>query len=672
MYIPVRLKIVNLLSHRETVYDFVEGRAVMVVGENRDDEGQDSNGSGKSGIIEGISLAITGSAFRKVKDCDLIYYGEEFADVEFTLRNPTLRHSLKIVRTLYSNKNKSSILECYREEGDLTDNFLENRVAENKLTKEFPTVRDGNKWLLDQLGVSREDIVNYFIVSKSKSVSFFSQSDTEKKSIVSRFSGTGPLHPIKDEITADVKAIDIEKLQCERELIGLEGRRDAFQEQLEIASSEDQEKLKAGRIESREDQITQHKTLIVQLESSITVLDSDRGKVEKKLLTAEDNLSTFKEVDYTKELLQQKKNDTKYSESILTEVKAIDAIDKDINEFKAFKAEIERNLADSITCPNCSHKFILRDETYNLEEARNQLPIVESTIIELEETKISHKDSIQRYKELLTKINQEISTIRLKSREQEDRKSVIERSIRKFKSEIEDIDLKIQTTKKKIESSITTISELEKEIEGIKVEEVVDPSLEIGKKIAENKENIEKKLEELDLIKEKYVKLKEFEGVFIRFITHLSNKAVKSIELSTNQYLQEMGSNLSIEIGGYKVNSDGSIKEKFTTVVSRDGIPEAFIEGFSEGEQSRINIAATLALNSLLNLSCEHGKGLNFVVLDELMGSLDRLGVGLTMESLSKLNQSILAISHVEPKSPYRHTLNVIKENGYSRVECQD
>lgn len=44
--VPVRLRLVNFLSFKELEYDFENG-PVLLMGENRSDEGQESNGSGK-------------------------------------------------------------------------------------------------------------------------------------------------------------------------------------------------------------------------------------------------------------------------------------------------------------------------------------------------------------------------------------------------------------------------------------------------------------------------------------------------------------------------------------------------------------------------------------------------------------------------------------------------
>lgn len=654
MYTPSKLRLVNLLSHKHTEYEFFNGEAVMVVGENKDDDGQESNGSGKSALIEGISLALTGNPFRKVKDADMIYYGEESSEIVLELQNRIIGEELTIIRTLFANKNKSSTLECW--------------IDGEKETKAFPTVRDGNRWILEKIGVSREDLINYFIVSKSKSVSFFGQSDTDKKAIVARFSGTDPLLPIKEEVKLDIGKLDGDKLDVENELLRLHGKSDAYQEQIDLANTDDQVKLKATRIKSREETISLKEGHNALLSDTLKGLQVKQQSLNKSLALLNTKLSSFKVVDYTTELSKLKTKQISNSKKILEATSKIDAIVTDITSYKTFKTDIEQNIADEIECPSCQHLFILRDKEYDLEGAKEQLPTVIEMITQLESDKKAEQDSMTSIRGIQDNISTQMEECRKKSRKQEDDKSVIEKSIRTKQAEIDKVKLDTTSNTNSTTANHTSISELKQEIINIESEELIDTTLEIGKKIDENKEAIKTKDKELDEIKTKYVKLKEFEGVFVKFITHLSNKAVKSIELRTNQYLGSMGSNLSIEIEGYKVNSDGSIREKFTTVVSRDGIPEAFIESFSEGEQSRINIATTLALNSLLNMSCDHGKGLGLVVLDELMGSLDRLGVGLTMEALNSLGQTILAISHVEPRSPYKNTLLVTKENGNSTI----
>ena len=655
MYRPTKLTIKNLLSHKLTEYKFIDGQAILVTGENLDDDGQESNGAGKSGLIEGISIAITGKPLRTVKDCDLVLYGEDDALIEMELQNDILKEHLTITRELFTKKSKSATLKIV--------------INEDDQKKHYPGVREGNQWLLDKIGISREDLINYYVVSKSKSISFFSQSNTEKEKVISRFSGTESLMPIREEIKADIKFLEGNKEIIESKIVKLQGKAEAYQEQLEMASTVEQEELKRARIQKREQDVdianSQH------AQANVKIVDLKKSYVKLKADFDELLLSGYSgtNVDYSIQLRENEILAKENQNDIQAKVKELNENEAQANEFKSFKSEIERNIADSIKCPKCSHTFIIRDEEYDVESAKAQLPEIDGMLEHFSDEDKRIKSEGADLKEIKNIIIAEENNIRNSIRKQDADKLAFDRKLSQDEIKVVNAHEEIGEWEKRAQRYLDTAKELEQEIKGIKAEVIEDPSLEITKTIKSNNDAIIDLEKELDESKEKYVKMKEFEVIFTKFITHLSNKAVKSIEKLTNDYLGNMGSNLAIDIEGYKVNADGSIKQKLTTIVSRDGIPEAFLDNYSEGEKSRIIIAGTLALNSLLNMSCTYGKGLGFIVLDELMGSLDRLGVQSVIEALGSLSQTILAISHVEPRNQYQYTVKIIKENGYSRVD---
>lgn len=57
----------NLCAFRELDYFLSQGVTTLVFGNNRDNESQQSNGSGKSALIECIAVGLTGSPLRKIK-----------------------------------------------------------------------------------------------------------------------------------------------------------------------------------------------------------------------------------------------------------------------------------------------------------------------------------------------------------------------------------------------------------------------------------------------------------------------------------------------------------------------------------------------------------------------------------------------------------------------------
>ena len=50
---------------------------------------------------------------------------------------------------------------------------------------------------------------------------------------------------------------------------------------------------------------------------------------------------------------------------------------------------------------------------------------------------------------------------------------------------------------------------------------------------------------------------------------------------------------------------------------------------FSAGEAARVNLATILAMQKLVNSNCDGDKGLDLLVLDEILEAVDEAGAGL-------------------------------------------
>ena len=98
----------NLCTFREMEYTPSQGVTTLVFGDNRDNESQRSNGSGKSALIEAIALILTGSPLRKVRAEEIINDGAEV----FLTRGADQygrRRGLIVERTL-SRKGPSTVV----------------------------------------------------------------------------------------------------------------------------------------------------------------------------------------------------------------------------------------------------------------------------------------------------------------------------------------------------------------------------------------------------------------------------------------------------------------------------------------------------------------------------------------------------------------------------------
>jgi exonuclease SbcC len=82
-------------------------------------------------------------------------------------------------------------------------------------------------------------------------------------------------------------------------------------------------------------------------------------------------------------------------------------------------------------------------------------------------------------------------------------------------------------------------------------------------------------------------------------------------------------------------------------------VSDSFVGNYnslSGGERAEINIASIVAIKKLL---MESKKGMNLLVIDEIIESLDEKGVSSIMKYLKGLNNTVLCITHASMNSSY-------------------
>ena len=136
----------------------------------------------------------------------------------------------------------------------------------------------------------------------------------------------------------------------------------------------------------------------------------------------------------------------------------------------------------------------------------------------------------------------------------------------------------------------------------------------------------------------------------------------------TNAFLEKIGSDIQIKFSGYSVLKSGKIRDKISISLIRNGVDCGSFDKFSEGEKARVNLANILALNKLTNLNCEDGKGLDLLVLDEILEATDESGLANIFEALNGLKITSLVVSHGNVAENYPHKLLINKQNGISYV----
>lgn len=136
----------NLCAFQQLDYKLLQGHTTLIFGNNMDNDSQGSNGSGKSAMLEAIAIGITGETLRKIKMEEIINDAADTACIKLTMSNDSSNECMEITREL-SRKSAQVIKISMGTKGEILTNI------------EQATVADYNKFILETLGLTKDDIL---------------------------------------------------------------------------------------------------------------------------------------------------------------------------------------------------------------------------------------------------------------------------------------------------------------------------------------------------------------------------------------------------------------------------------------------------------------------------------------------------------------------------------
>lgn len=763
----------NLCAFRELDYMPLQGITTLVFGNNLDNDSQKSNGSGKSALIETIAIGISGSPLRKIKNEEIINDMSDECFVKLTFDNDSCTERFIVERKL--SRKSASLVKC-------------SIIRDGKLVETDEAVRSSvseyDKYILEKLGISKDELYNNFILSKHKFQDFLSCSDKDKKEIINRFSNGIIVDKAIEKLSEDMAPILSDLQQAELKVANIEGRIDMLKEQIQAEEDSKKEKAKSKiqKIQEKEEAISEKRSEIRAYNNKIEaanisldqleIIDAGLLKIEEdedsaKVVVDKINtlfvehisgLSDWGKVIKNKELqipalekeLEQITSSTKtmqeeikaletenntlrkqYSEfeakypdkikkfdrTILSQQKEIADLEEAIRQSSKAKRnlniaieEIKTKLAGTITCPKCSHKFLLSDKGFDvdksmeiLEQSKNEVACLNHEIekktgkiseyeacVSINKTNKNHLISdnnswLERLNEAQGKINKSVSKINdLNIKQQRVSSSILLaqnelKSIRKkifdeayallddaFTSkerEIKQLEGNIEATKGSIETLQSTIKEI-KESSDTEVIESLKVSLKEFTKKSTNAISEKRKIEI------KLNALKEQEQRFVEFKTYLANTKIEALSKITNEFLENIGSDIRVKFSGYTILKSGKLRDKISISIIRDGVDCGSFGKFSEGEKARVNLANILAMHKLINVNCENGKGLDLLVLDEILEAVDEDGLANMFSALNNIGTTAIVVSHGNVAENYPYKLIINKQNGESYINA--
>ena len=781
----IRLR--NIVSFHEAQLAIEQGAATLILGKNEDNASQPCNGSGKSSLIEAISLALTGEQLRKVKSVEeIINDHADDAYVYVKLDNDFNNITFTIERNISRTAPQS--IECHKYDAAGQEIEIDKTIQ--------PTVADYNKFILNEIGLSKDDIYNNFILCDNKYESFFDCSDKNKKEVINRFSNGIIVDESITRVQADMEPIVVRLNEANNKVVNVKGSISAIENEL---AQVDEKKVNAQKerelhierldgqiqkcredIEAAEDKkskgekrlelLQQLQKQVANLEESDTALleayhqiksmceanelgavsefDVLSERYKKDLIDANDLINKLKtqinaankrvkelQKDYegknnlytqhTQEQSELTEKDKalidKFNDEVAKIDQQLDKIEDQIKAHKSRQAQLETLIARNsammdgvIICPKCEHKFFVGNEI-TVEEVRANLVNFRT---EMEDNKSKVKklnEEFDHYDDQAAAKSDEIETIekRIKSRTfdlNSEYSSLVslskeldeaERSVSSLhkrqistENELDRINGKIEVMRNRLFGEINGILEgritngenyISQQISSIKFiqgqmaqyqqskRELLDaPQTDFATSLKASLEKYQSDLQKAEKsasdIQSEYDILKKQELDFVMFKSYIARKKIDALSLIVNDFLEKIGSDIRLKLEGFTVTKTGKLRDKISVQVMRDGIDCGSYHKFSGGEKARLNLACILSLHTLTNSNCDDGKGLDFIIIDELLDKSDEIGMATYCEALNKLGQTALLITQGGIAEGYPHKLLIVKKQGVSYI----
>lgn len=773
MWTLIQVYAKNLCAFKLLDYKLLQKHTTLIFGNNMDNDSQGSNGSGKSAMLEAIAIGITGETLRKIKMDEIINDAENEAIVSLLLLNTATGQRLTIQRII--SRKAAQVIKVF---------VCANETEDNEVCIEQASVADYNKFILETLGLTKEDIFSNFILSKHKYLSFLSSSDREKKEIINRFSNG----VIVDEsiIALQEDMVPIQELlkQAELSVANHTGRVETLQEQINTAITESTErsqkkaerianwnkaiadkrnhireqnilinkaneildqydktdkvlqKLKNGKKDAKEcfEIISEHfashtlplprnfAAISIKNQKELEVVAKEYAEVQKQL-TQHDKKIVIAKDSYGKLLKQYEKfqedfdkKSTKAEEKINMLLSSVNKLETDNSRLRTQRVQLEADIADLqkqlagvIVCPKCQHEFTLandidindvklklQDRKGESQDILNSIETNERSIAEittegrkarqeqdrLNNCKIEWSTKITETCTALDELSRGASSLANKMQALQNQMNILQKSIegvrvnlfddayaildeaiQRQESEIKRAELNINNANGAIQSYEESIHDIENASETDMIETLKANKKKYEKELTlaiSQKENVEQKLNSY----------KEQEATFIEFKTHLANTKIDALSHITNEFLEAIGSDIRIAFSGFTVLKSGKIRDKISISIIRDGVDCGSFDKFSEGEKARVNLANILAMHKLTNINCDDNKGLDLLILDEILEATDEQGLSNIFDALNQLQITSLVVSHgnIAENYPYKTVVN--KLNGISFIDA--
>ena len=656
----------NFLSFKELKLKISGVKRIQ--GENLDDDGQETNGTGKSAIHSMIEAIWFNTTSRKnVSLKQLVRWGHKNSYLYMIMYCPMRKEELLIERTI----GKISKLD----------------LSINSEPVDFATIADGNSQIIKWIGINKEDLQNFFLINKEKYNSFYSNSNTSKLSMIGRFSNLSIIDGSDEVVKEECDSIRDLISEKEKLIYSYTGKISQLEELILEEKNKDFQKEYNDKllhytrsVSSTEDSISEHTKTITQLKHSIPSINVELKQINEEIDSYKSKIDLTIIPDVNEELSTVDNSIDKIKANIKKENLGLIEDNSNLTYVKSEEDKCNNNLRGIIECPKCEHEFNPADPKINISEEKefleNQILTLKSSVEKLIKDK---QDKILKLNNEIHGLNSTVkSSITKKVTEAEKELNSLNRlknsSYKKFdtaNNKLDKINRNILNSEDSIKICESRLSDINGNIKNLNIGSIDLESIKRKEKsISLNEDLIKNQDSDLEKLNEFLFKASQWIYNFKLFRSELSVDVLNIISAYTNKFLESLKTDLMVKWEGFKVKSNGDLSDKITPLIIRNGDMYPF-GSFSGGERGRLEYANILTSQYLINSTHKYG-GLQFLLTDEITEGIDALGLSNLADALKGIGIPILLITHVMDRSISDDVLLIRKHNGESKIVTND
>ena len=652
------IEIQNFLSIKNINFTLHDRGLVLIQGKNLDDNNFDSNGAGKTSLIEALSWVLFGKTVKGLKGDEIVHNKvKKNCSVKLSFTDDDNNNYL-ICRYRKDKVNKNSVL-IYKNDMELTG-------KSDKDTTEY----------IESLFQMNYEVFTATLLYSSHSFKFTSSSDAEMKKSLDTMLNFEIWNKCLNEAKERKNIKQYELDTTTNNLNQCKSSKAALSTQL-ILLREKEETSKKTWLKNKNNYLTKIQELTKELEKLISspIDEAALNKYEDIISDLNDKMMSiqFKLNKYEKMLGDINNTSTNISilqGSIKSCIKCSEDLKKKAQKYLD-KLTDKKNLIDTY-CPVCG-SYVTADSLKNVtKELSAELKNISNELKE-------NDDCLKRYKNLLKLEEAKLKTLK-------DKYSVRDEVILEEKSYKQDM-IKALNEKSKIENSISSYTKEKKRLEEM-IEAYKTSLKECDEKINTSfSDAISNLMNNIDYYTEKEMhleadisRLTEEVGYLDDWIFAFSNKGIKSLLLDNvtpflnkraNYYLNMLTSgSIEIEFTTQCETKSKELRDKFTlNIINKNG-GDKYIAN-SDGERRRIDIAVNLALQDLI--SFRSNKKINISFFDECFDSLDGVGceriIEVLQENINNKSSIFVATHNEQLKALFDRSIILVKKNGFTELK---